>query len=92
MGVAGDVVLMLAEIVLAIMLYAMFRSYGSVLALSAAAARLIMVAIMTTMFLLEAGILSLVNLDTQFSALDTDQRAELAWVFRKMHDSGILVG
>ncbi len=90
-GVGADVVLMIAEIMLTVMLYAMFRSYGNVLALSAAAARLIMVAVMAAMLLPEAGILALVSQDAPFVALDEGQRAELAWVLREIHDSGILV-
>lgn len=90
-GVGADVVLMIAEIMLSVMLYAMFRSHGHVLALSAAAARLLMVAVMAAMLLPEAGILALVSQDAPFVALDEGQRAELAWVLRKVHDAGVLV-
>lgn len=90
-GVGGDVILMLAEIMLSVMLYAMFRSHGPVLALGATAARLLMVAVMAAMLLPEAGILALLTDDTQFDALDAGQRAEMAWVLRQIHDSGVLV-
>ena len=90
-GVGADVVLMIAEIMLSVMLYAMFRSHGHVLALSAAAARLIMVAVMAAMLLPEAGILALVSQDAPFVELNEGQRAELAWVLRKIHDAGVLV-
>ena len=90
-GVGADVVLMIAEIMLSVMLYAMFRSHGHVLALSAAAARLIMVAVMAAMLLPEAGILALVSRDAPFVELNEGQRAELAWVLRKIHDAGVLV-
>ena len=90
-GVGADVVLMLAEVMLAVMLYAMFRSYGPVLAMSAAAARLLMVAVMAAMLLPQAGILALVADDAQFAALDAGQRAEMAWILREIHDSGVLV-
>ena len=75
-GVGADVVLMLAEVMLSVMLYAMFRSHGHVLALTAAAARLLMVAVMAAMLLPQAGILALVAQDTQFVALDSDERAD----------------
>ena len=87
-GVGADVVLMLAEIMLSVMLYATFRSYGPVLALAAAAARLTMT---PAMLLPQAGILALVAHDTQFVGLDADQWAEIAWVLREIHDSGVLV-
>lgn len=90
-GVGADVVLMIAEIMLSVMLYAMFRSHGHVLALSAAAARLLMVAVMAAMLLPEAGILALVSQDAPFVELNEGQRAELAWVLRKIHDAGVLV-
>ena len=90
-GVGGSVVLMLAEIMLSVMLYAMFRNHGPVLALAAAAARLLMVAVMAAMLLPQAGILALVTGDTQFAALDEPQRAEAAWVLRQIHDAGVLV-
>ena len=90
-GVGADFVLMIAEIMLSVMLYAMFRSHGHVLALSAAAARLIMVAVMAAMLLPEAGILALVSQDAPFVELNEGQRAELAWVLRKIHDAGVLV-
>ena len=90
-GVAGSVVLMLAEVLLSVMLYAMFRRDGAVLALSAAAARLLMVAVMAVMLLPQAGIHALVAGDAQFVALDAGERAELAWVLREIHDAGILV-
>ena len=90
-GVGADVVLMIAEIMLSVMLYAMFRSHGHVLALSAAAARLLMVAVMAAMLLPEAGILALVSQDAPFVELNEGQRTELAWVLRKIHDAGVLV-
>lgn len=90
-GVGADVVLMLAEVMLSVMLYAMFRSHGHVLALTAAAARLLMVAVMAAMLLPQVGILALVAQDTQFVALDADQRAEIAWVLREIDESGVLV-
>ncbi len=90
-GIGADVILMLAEIALAVMLFAMFRSHGSVLAMTAMAARLVMVAVMATMLLPQAGILMLTSQEIQFAALDVDQRVELAWVLAAIHDSGVLV-
>jgi len=90
-GVGSDIILMLAEILLAVMFYVMFRSYGPVLAMTAMAARLIMVAVMATMLLPEAGIQTLTALETEFFGLDPIQRAEIAWVLRDIHDAGVMV-
>ncbi len=90
-GVGVDVLIMLAEVLLAAMLYAIFRSCGPVLALAAAAARLMTAAVMAVMLLPQAGILALVTEDTALVSLDAGQRAEIAWVLRQVHDAGVWV-
>lgn len=85
-GVGGDVVMMTAEVVLAVMLWAMFRPFGAVLAAAAMVARLMMAAVMAAMLLPQAAVLSL--------ALDPPTAlgaAELAWVLAHMDDAGVWV-
>ena len=84
-------VVMLAEVMHSVMLYAMFRSHEPVLALSVPAARLTLVAVMAAMQLPQAGFLAFATHVKQFIALDADQRAEFAWVLRHIHDLGVLV-
>lgn len=91
LGVGASLVLMIAEIILSVLLFVMFQSYGSILAMCAASFRLMMVAVMAAMLLPQAGILALIDTETQLIALNADQRAEFAWILRQIHDSGILV-
>ncbi|SEK70189.1 protein of unknown function [Roseivivax marinus] len=90
-SVGGDAVMMTAEAVLSVMLYAMFRPFGAVLALAAMVARLMMAAVMAAMLLPQAGILALASHEAPLVALDAVQRAELAWVLRQAHDAGVWV-
>lgn len=91
LGIAGDVVMMTAEVLLSVMLYALFRPFGQILALAATAARLLMAAVMAAMLLPQAGILALASPEAPFAALGAAERAEIAWVLRAVHDSGVWV-
>jgi hypothetical protein len=88
-GVGGDVVMMTAEVVLAVMLYAMFRPFGAVLALSALVARLMMAAVMAAMLLPQAAVLMLSV--TEVPGLDIPHRAGLAWTLAHMDAAGVWV-
>ena len=90
-GIGGDVVMMTAEVLLSVMLYAMFRTFGPVLALAATAARLMMAAVMAAMLLPQAGIFAIVASDAPMTALDPAQRAEIAWILRQAHNGGVWV-
>jgi hypothetical protein len=91
LGVGGDVVMMTAEVVLAVMLYAMFRPFGAVLALSAMVARLMMAAVIAAMLLPQAAVLALSAPDAPVAALDAAQRAEVAWMLARMDAAGVWV-
>lgn len=90
-GVGGDVVMILAEVVLSAMLFAMFRPFGAVLATSAMVARLMMAAAMAAMLLPQAAVLWLALPDVPLEALDAQVRAELAWTLIRMDTAGVWV-
>jgi hypothetical protein len=88
-GVGGDVVTMLAEVVLSVMLFAMFRPHGAVLATAAMVARLMMAAVMAAMLLPQAAVLWLATEGA--AGLDAAQRAGLAWTLAHMDAAGVWV-
>ena len=88
-GVAGDLVMMTAEVVLSVMLYAMFRPFGAVLALAATVARLMMAAIMAVMMLPQAGVLALATDSLPLVSMDAAERADLAWVLAEFDRAGV---
>ncbi len=90
-GIGGDVVMMVAEILLSVLLYVMFRPFGPVLALAAMVARLMMAAVMAAMLLPQAGILALADPEAPLTALGATERAEIAWVLRQAHDAGVWI-
>ncbi|WP_299844304.1 DUF4386 domain-containing protein [uncultured Jannaschia sp.] len=90
-GVGGDVVVMTAEVVLAVMLHAMFRPFGAVLATAALVARLMMAAVMAAMLLPQAAVLALSLPDAPLRALDAAERAEVAWALARVDTAGIWV-
>lgn len=89
-GMGGDVVMMTAEVVLAVMLFAMFRPFGPVLATAAMVARLMMAAVMAAMLLPQAAVPMLVASDVPLS-MTAAQRADLAWVLARMDMAGVWV-
>lgn len=89
LGIGGDVVMMTAEVVLAVMLFAMLRSYGAVLATAAMAARLMMAAVMAAMLLPQAAVLLLAT--REVAGLDADARAGLAWTLAHLDAAGVWV-
>lgn len=88
-GVGGDVVMMTAEVALAVMLYAMFRPFGPVLALTAMVARLMMAAVMAAMLLPQAAVLMLAT--HAVPGLDAPMRAGLASTLAHMDVAGVWV-
>ncbi|WP_298434822.1 DUF4386 domain-containing protein [uncultured Jannaschia sp.] len=72
---------------LAVMLFAMFRPHGAVLAMAAMVARLMMAAVMAAMLLPQAAILA-VAMDPPL-AMDVAARADLAWVLGRMDEAGV---
>ncbi|MDF1727903.1 MAG: DUF4386 domain-containing protein [Sulfitobacter sp.] len=90
-GVAGDVIMILAEVVLSVMLYRIFHPYGPVLALAAMVARLLMAAVMAAMLLPQAAVLALSTGSLPLTDLNAAQQAELAWVLQQMDMAGVWV-
>lgn len=90
-GIAGDVVMMTAEVLLSAMLFAMFRPFGQALAVTALAARLLMAAVMAAMLLPQAGIFQLATNGGAFAAMDDGLRADIGWLLRQIHDAGVWV-
>jgi hypothetical protein len=91
MGVLGDVVMMLAEVMLSVMLYFMFRTVNPTLSLAASYARLMMVAVMAAMLFFHAGALALAEGRVALDGFDAAQRAGIAGLLRHMHDAGVWI-
>ena len=87
-GIFGDVVMMVAELFVTAMLYAMFRTTNPTLSLIAALSRLMMVAVMAAMLLFHAGGLHLAQ---GVPDIPPDLAAAMAGVFHYMHDAGVWV-
>lgn len=90
-GIAGDVVMMTAEIFVSAMLYFMFRPVNATLSFAASYARLMMVAVMATMLFFHAGSLALADGRVPLDSFSAAQRVELAGLLRHVHDSGVWV-
>ncbi len=91
LGIAGDVVMLLAEVAATTMLYFMFRTVNPTLALMAAFARLSMAIVMGVMLMFHAGLLTLIDPDAALSSFSAAQRAELAGLMLHIHNSGVWV-
>lgn len=87
-GILGDVVMMVAELFVTAMLYAMFRATNPTLSMIAALSRLMMVTVMAAMLLFHAGGLHLAQ---GVPDIPPDLAAALAGVFLHMHDAGVWV-
>ena len=91
LGITGDVVMMLTELLVASALFAMFRSVNLTLSFSAAMARFMMVAVMAAMLFFHAAGVALLDPAALYSSLDFGQRSELAGVMLQVHDAGVLI-
>ena len=89
-GIAGDIVMMSAELFVTAMLYQIFRATNPTLSLVAALARLTMVTTMAVMLMFHAGMTAFANPDL-LSAFTEEQRMQLAGIMLYMHDSGVWV-
>lgn len=90
-GIAGDVVMMLAELFATVMLFFMFRAVNPTLSAIAALARFSMVGVMAAMLFFHIGALALAAPDWAFAALSPAQRLDMAGVFLRMHDGGVWI-
>ncbi|MGH1576649.1 DUF4386 domain-containing protein [Planktotalea sp.] len=83
LGILGDAVVMLAEVMVSVMLFFMFRSVNATLSLAAAIARVMMVAVMASMLFFYAGALYLATAEGALIAFPEPQRVE--WVMLMLH-------
>ncbi|MDO6588411.1 DUF4386 domain-containing protein [Salipiger sp. 1_MG-2023] len=90
-GLIGDLVMMTAEIFVSAMLYFMFRSVNPTLALAACFARLMMVAVMSSMLFFHAGSLALADGSVPLGSFSEAQRLQLAGLMRHVHDAGVWI-
>ncbi len=90
-GLAGDVVMMTAEVLVSVMLYFMFRPVNATLSLAASYARLMMVAVMAAMLFFHAGSLALADGAVPLGSFSEAQRLELAGLMRHVHDAGVWI-
>jgi hypothetical protein len=90
-GLVGDIVMMIAEVLVSAMLFFMFRPVNPTLSLAAACARLMMVAVMAAMLLFHAGALALADASVSLGSFSGAQRLELAGLLRHVHDAGVWV-
>lgn len=90
-GIAGDVVMMSAEVIVTAMLYVMFRHVNPTLSLAAALARFAMVAVMSAMLLLHAGIFAIAQDAVPLSNMSQGVAAEMLYLLLYMHDAGVWV-
>ena len=90
-GIAGDVVMMLAEVALTVMLFFMFRHVSPVVSAIAALARLSMVSVMSAMLFFSAAALALATTPTLLSTFAGEQRAEIVDLFLYMDHIGVWI-
>ena len=91
LGIAGDVVMMLSEVVITAMLFFMFRAVSPALSLAAAFARLSMAIVMAGMLFFHVAALTLVDPTSGLTSFSMDQRLELAGVMLEVHNAGVWV-
>nr|WP_323780107.1 DUF4386 domain-containing protein [Amylibacter sp.] len=90
-GLLGDLVMMMAEVMVSAMLYFMFRSANAALSLAASYARLMMVAVMAAMLFFHAGSLALADGAVPLGSFSQEQRIELAGLMRYIHHAGVWI-
>ena len=90
-GLLGDVVILVAEILVSVMLYFMFRQVNPTLSLAASYARLMMVAVMASMLFFHAASLALADGTIPLDSFSPEQRYELAGLMRHVHDAGVWI-
>ncbi|EAR51172.1 hypothetical protein OG2516_14895 [Oceanicola granulosus HTCC2516] len=90
-GLGGDVVVMVAEVLVSVMLYFMFRHVNETLSLAASYARMMMVAVMAAMLFFHAAALALADGTVPLASFSEAQRLELAGLMRHVHDAGVWI-
>lgn len=90
-GATGEALIMLIEVVLATMLFFMFRSVNPTLSAIAGLSRFAEATVMGAMLLFSAAALSLADPATAPTAFDDAQRAGMATMLLHAHDAGVWV-
>jgi len=90
-GIAGDVVMMLAEVMLTVMLFFMFRTVSPTISAIAALSRLSMVAVMSAMLFFSAATYALATEPSFLSSFTTLQRAGFADLFIYLDQVGVWI-
>ena len=90
-GILGDVVMMVAEVVVTAMLFFMFRPVNATLSLAAALARFTMVTVMAAMLFFHAAVFGIAEGSIALPAFTEAQRLEVAYMFLRLHDAGVWI-
>ena len=91
LGIAGDVVMMVAEIMVTAMLFHMFERVNRTLSLAAALARFAMVTVMAAMLFFHVAALNLAAPDSLLTTFTPAQRIDLAGLMLTVHDAGVWI-
>lgn len=91
LGIAGDVVMMIAEVMVTAMLFFMFERVNRTLSMAAALARFAMVAVMAAMLFFHVAALDLVVPDGLLTTFTAEQRTDLAGLMLGVHDAGVWI-
>ena len=89
-GIFGDVVMMVAEILVTVLLFYMFRAVQPVLSAAAALARFAMVAVMAAMLIFHSGLYAIATGDA-LGGLEVNARADIGYLLLTMHNAGVWV-
>lgn len=91
LGILGDTVVMMAEIMVTSMLFFMFRPVNPTLSLAAALARAMMVAVMASMLFFHAGALYLADPSGALSVLPEAERMQWAMFMLYLNSAGVWI-
>ena len=91
MGIFGDVVVLLTEVVLTVMLYIMFKPVSPTLSLIAAWSRLAMVLVMAINLLLNIMLVLLLSDAAYLNVFEPAQLQATALIFFEAHDYGVYI-
>ena len=90
-GIGGEVVILVAEIMATAMLYFMFKPVNATLSFAAALARLSMVGVMAAMLFFHYAAYALADPGGALASFSEAQRLDLAGLMLGVHDAGVWV-
>lgn len=91
LGIAGDMIVMIAELAATALLYMMFKQVNPTLSLIAALARISMAIVMGVNLALKLASLSLAKGGGAFAAFDRAQLDALSLLFNQIHQNGVYI-